>query len=66
MAHLDVGSGDDAASLEVAKLVAGYLPDLLLPGAIAAGDLPFGEGAWETLALPPGVAEGRYFMYRLP
>ncbi len=66
MAHLDVGNGYDSASLEVALLVARYLPDLLLPGAVVAADQPCGDAAWTPLPLPDGVPTGRYFMYSLP
>ncbi len=66
LAHLDVGNGVDAASRDCARLVARFLPDLMLPGAVVVSDQPVGDGAWEQLPLPASVAAGRYFMYRLP
>ncbi len=64
LAHSDIGSGDAAASGEVAALVARHLPWLLAPGAIVVSDQPLASGLLAPLALPPSVAPGRYFMYR--
>ncbi len=66
LAHLDVGNGVDAASRECARLVARFLPDLLLPGAVVVSDQPLGDAAWERQPLPQGVPLDRYFIYRHP
>jgi hypothetical protein len=64
LAHSDVGSGDVAASAEVAALVGRHLPRLLTPGAIVVSDQPLASDLLAPLALPPGVTLERYFMYR--
>ncbi len=62
LAHVDIGSGDAAATRVVADLVGRHLPNLLAPGALVASDQDLRLAG--AIALPGGVAPGRYFMYR--
>ena len=66
LAHFDVGSGDPATDAALAAFLAGCAPALLAPGGVAVCDQEMAASAWDALALPDGVAEGRYFMYRVP
>lgn len=68
LAHLDIGGGDiseterNIAGLEAPLLV------LLAPGAVVVSDQPLSalcaSDGIAALALPPGVPDGRYHMYR--
>ena len=64
LAHCDIGSGDKAASVALAKALGTSLPNLLTSGAIIVSDQPFYMDNWQILPLPEGVAEGRYHIYR--
>jgi hypothetical protein len=48
----------------VATVVARLLPPLLAPGAIIASDQALAADGLTSLALPAGVAQGRYHLYR--
>ena len=63
LAHADIGSGDAAATAEVAAFLATALPPLMAPAAILLGDQPFDPPGWRTLPPPDGVAPGRYHLY---
>ncbi len=65
LAHCDIGSGDKAASALLARNIAPLLALLLAPGAIVAGDQDMGSAGWRALPLPPDVAPGRYYLYRV-
>lgn len=64
LAHADIGTGYP----EQDALTLAWLPDLmagvLATGGIAASGLPLDHPALEPMDLPPGVNEGRYFIYR--
>lgn len=64
LVHVDIGSGDEAASRALGVWLAERLPPLLAPGAILVADQPLPHAGWQTLALPDGVKPGRYFVYR--
>ncbi len=63
-AHCDIGSGDKELTAQLAAEVGKSLPHLLATGAIIVSDQSFHVEDWQPLALPEGVAEGRYHMYR--
>ena len=63
LVHADVGSGDKAATAATAATVAAAVAMLLAPGGVLLADQPMDMPCWGPLALPPGVAPGRYFMY---
>lgn len=64
LAHADIGTGypdKDAITL-------GWLPQLmagvLVQGGVAVSGLPLDHADLQPLALPPGIHEDRYFIYR--
>ena len=65
LANVDVGSGDAAASRALGERLAGWLAPLMASGAVVISDQPMTTAPWPALALPDGVAAGRYFMYRV-
>ncbi len=64
LAHLDVGTGDAAANRALAAELTPLLVPLLRQGAVVVSDPPLSDGGLEALALPNGVAPGRYHLYR--
>lgn len=64
LVHADIGTGypdKDAVTLTwLPQLTAG----LLAPGGIAVSGLPLDHPQLAPMVLPPGVREGRYFIYR--
>ncbi|MDP6343121.1 MAG: class I SAM-dependent methyltransferase [Alphaproteobacteria bacterium] len=64
LAHCDIGSGDRRATAALAAFVGPALAPLLAAGAVIAADQPLEIPGCEALALPDGVPEGRYFLYR--
>lgn len=66
LVHADTGSGDEAASRAQAERLVGLIDDLLAAGGIVVSDQNMAAAAhgWLTQNLPPGVASGRYFIYR--
>jgi hypothetical protein len=64
--HADIGTGDAERNAQLAAALQPHLPRLLAPGGVAVTDqeMPWGEA--EHVALPDGVAPGRYFLYRQP
>ena len=66
LAHADFGSGDAATTQAVADWLGPILPALLAPVAVVASDQPLRIPGAAALPLPPGVAEGRYYLWRMP
>ena len=64
LVHTDVGSADIAYGTKTAAFISQHLPVALAPGAVILSDQALKVGGVEPLALPNGVAEGRYYMYR--
>ena len=67
--HADFGSGDRAATRDLATVVAGAVDVLIAAGGIVASDQPLHRepgwaGRFTRLDLPDGIAENRYFLYR--
>ena len=65
LAHVDLGSGDKAASERQAATLAPLIAARLQPGAIVVGDQPLPDPRLQPLALPSDVKPGRYYIYRL-
>jgi hypothetical protein len=63
LAHCDIGSGDAAATAALAGAIAPLLMPLLADGAVVASDQKLAAAGLAALALPPGVAPGRYHLY---
>jgi hypothetical protein len=64
LAHLDAASGDIAASRALAQELAALVVPLLRPDAVLVSEPELTAAALVTLALPEGVAAGRYHLYR--
>jgi len=64
LAHLDIATGDAAASRALAASLAPLVAPLLRDGAIVVSEPPLVVAGWEAVALPDGVAPGRYHLYR--
>lgn len=64
LANLDIGSGDEAASKALARIVVPYVLALLKPGGILISDQPAADPGLEALPLPEAIKPGRYFLCR--
>ncbi|MBL9035543.1 MAG: hypothetical protein JNN33_12315 [Rhodospirillaceae bacterium] len=64
LANLDIGSGDEAASRALARIMTPQVLQLLRPGGILISDQPVEDAALEALPLPAGIKPGRYFLQR--
>ena len=64
LTHSDMGTGDAAANADLAAFLAPQLRGLSCVGAVLLSDQEMADGGWQLQALPDGVAEGRYFIYR--
>lgn len=64
LVHVDLGSGDKAASERQAARLAPLIADRLQAGAVVVGDQPLPDPRLQPLALPEGVKPGRYYIYR--
>lgn len=64
LAHADIGTGHD----DIDAITLTWLPQLMVGvlarGGIAVSGLPLDRPELEPLPLPPGIKEGRYFLYR--
>ena len=64
LANLDIGSGDEAASQQLARTMTPLVLQLLKPGGVLISDQPVTDPALEALPLPTGIKPGRYFLHR--
>lgn len=64
LAHIDMGSYDDAQNVAMSRVIGRLLPAVLAPGAIVLCDLPLELRGTRQLPLPSGVRDGIYFVYR--
>lgn len=62
MVHVDLGSGDKAASEALARLIAPKVRALMRTGAALVSDQEMTESGFRALSLPAGVKPGRYHM----
>lgn len=60
--HVDLGSGDAAASEALARAITPDIARLMAPGAILVSDQPMPDPDLTPLDLPAGVEPDRYFM----
>ena len=63
--HSDIGTGDDSRNAAFAQWLGPHIAPLVARGGIVASDQKLGALAGWATALPEGVAEGRYYLYRL-
>ncbi|WGD29781.1 class I SAM-dependent methyltransferase [Ancylobacter sp. WKF20] len=66
LANADLGSFDRESNRAVAAMSARLLPPLIAPGGFIMSDLPLELPGFETVPLPAGAREGRYYLYRRP
>jgi hypothetical protein len=64
LAHLDAGTGDAAANRALAAELMPLVAPLLCAGGILVSDPPFDRADLELMAVPDGIAPGRYHLYR--
>ena len=64
LAHLDAGTGDAAANRALAAELIPLVAPLLCAGGILVSDPPFDRADLEPMAVPDGIAPGRYHLYR--
>lgn len=64
LVHSDLGTGDGCANALLAAVIGPLLAPLLAPGGLVVSSDPFAVAGWTALPEPPGVAPGRYFLYR--
>lgn len=64
MIHSDIGTGDPDRNARFAAWLGDAIQPLLAPGAIVLSDQELTALAPLQQPLPPGVQEGRYFIYR--
>ena len=62
--HSDIGTGDAGANAALAVELAPVYAEAVAPGGVLISDQPLAGSAFEPLALPEGVAPGRYHLYR--
>jgi hypothetical protein len=65
LAHLDIGTGEAAASRALAAWLAPLIAPLMRVGAIVVSESPLEMPDWRAVDLPAGVAAGRYHLYRV-
>ncbi len=65
LAHFDIGQVNSTANAELCAFVARWAPPLMADSGVVASDQELAVPGWLALPLPKGVAEGRYFMYRV-
>ncbi len=64
LAHCDMGTGVAASNAELAKIIGPALARLMAPGGVIVSDQEYRVAGWTEVALPDGVASGRYFIRR--
>ena len=64
LAHFDAATGDVEGSRRLAAEVAPLIMPLLCPGAILVSEPAMPLFGLSALPLPPGIASGRYHLYR--
>lgn len=62
--HIDIGSGDEAASRAIAAVIASHLPGLLRADGLVVSDQDVAFPGGTPLDPPDGVRPGRYHLYR--
>ncbi|TDQ78539.1 S-adenosylmethionine-dependent methyltransferase [Dongia mobilis] len=62
LVHVDLGSGDAAASRALAAAIAPAVAELMASGAVLVSDQEMAASGLGPLPVPPGVERGRYFM----
>lgn len=64
LVHADLGTGVPETTAPILRFLERALPPLLADGAYIVTDQALTVAAWEPVALPAGVTEGRYFIWQ--
>ncbi|MBI1383446.1 MAG: hypothetical protein GC150_00845 [Rhizobiales bacterium] len=64
MVHNDLGDGTPENTAAIRTMLEGALAPALAPGALVLSNAPLIIEGTRELALPEGIATGRYFLYR--
>jgi hypothetical protein len=64
LAHLDAATGEVEASRRFAAEIAPFIVPLLCLGGVLVSEPPIDAVGLDPLPAPPGVAAGRYHLYR--
>lgn len=64
LVHADVGSADPDNTARLARFISGHLLAALAPHAVVMSDQQLDLPQLDSCALPDGIAEDRYFIYR--
>lgn len=64
LVHADIGTGYPDKDAITLTWLPGLVASVLVAEGVAASGLPLDHPALRPLPLPPGIAEGRYFLYR--
>lgn len=62
LVHVDLGSGDAAASRALAVAIAPAVAELMAPGGVLVSDQEMPAPGLRRLTTPTGIEAGRYFM----
>ena len=65
LVHSDIGSGRPEIDAVMFAQVVPLLESLVHPGSVVLSDQKLPAGDWQSLPLPVGIADERYFMYRV-
>jgi len=65
LAHCDLGTGVREDNRRLAAFIAPALDRLMARGGIVVSDQEYSVPGWQPVALPDGVAPGRYFINRV-
>lgn len=63
--HTDLGTGDHAANMAMGEWLGPALDLLAGSGGYVLANQELNVARWRRLPEPPGVPEGRYFLYRV-
>ena len=65
LAHLDIATGEAAASRALAAALAPLIAPLLRVGAVIVSEPPLEMPGWRAVALPESIDADRYHLYRV-
>lgn len=63
--HTDLGTGDHEANVEMGRWLGPALDALAAKGSYVLANQTLDVARWQRQPDPPGVPEGRYFLYRV-
>jgi hypothetical protein len=66
LANSDIGCFDQELNRKSAAMMSQLLAPMMAPGGFIMSDLQLEIADYDTLTLPDGALDGRYFLYRRP